>query len=67
MHIHAALFELKCTFVYFVLLLKYPCSELTEWYAIEIPVLNAVHGEPLLGVIRICYNIALHRFLLCSY
>ena len=24
--------------------------------------LNAVHGEPLLGVIRVCYNIALHRY-----
>lgn len=25
---------------------------------------HAVHGEPLLGVIRVCYNIALNRYLL---
>lgn len=28
----------------------------------NIPVSNTVHGEPLLGVIRVCYNIALHRY-----
>lgn len=26
------------------------------------PFIHAVHGEPLLGVIRVCYNIALHRY-----
>lgn len=28
---------------------------------------NSVHGEPLLGVIRVCYNIALHRYFLLFF
>lgn len=30
------------------------------------PISIAVHGEPLLGVIRVCYNIALHRYFLVT-
>lgn len=48
----------------------FPTKELLVWEIILTSlkiVSNSVHGEPLLGVIRVCYNIALHRYFLLLF